>query len=449
VENVTTVGRKNRLTAGTAGTAICLVILGLPGCGNDDGNGSPGAQNPSGEQVGALTTQLVQSAPAARSAQVAAWVAQNHRAQGHRIVRTDTLDDGSIVDWVDAKTVPGSNAVPPPPLPSGKSVFAQAMPRELSGPPGALPFIRPAFSSFVDGQISAVDVNDYVRKISEERSAHGGPSSGNPRASNNRLFAPDLRAATNFGLSGSVNNFWTGITSPQSPDFSFYELAAYCLSGNAAFDLVGIIEGVNPQIYGTSTVWGAEFFQSGFQSWVFGGSNFAIWHQFSTSLAPGTALTRPSTIGGAQTQLQEAVILFNAASGATPGWWVSIANQWVGYFDSTVLTTLNTSACNSEWYGEAFDPDQATTNWMTATMGSGLLPNGSVFNNNIFLVGFVRQPTYYTAVNSSGGTFWSTLSVPGGVDTNCYNVTLSTDGNSQYNPTIFFGGPGGTSASCR
>ena len=109
---------------------------------------------------------------------MAAWVARGHLAQGHRIVRTDTLDDDYIVDWVDPTTVPGSNAVPPPPPALGNSVSALTTPRELSGPPGALPFIRPAFLSYVQGHITAVNVDDYVQRISQEASARGGPAFG-------------------------------------------------------------------------------------------------------------------------------------------------------------------------------------------------------------------------------------------------------------------------------
>jgi len=448
MKNVNIMGQKNRLIAGGAGSALCLVVLGLQGCGSDNGSGALGAPAIDRQELGTESVQA-QSARVARRAHVAAWVARNHREQRHRIVRTDTLDDGSIVDWVDATTVAGSNAVAPPPLPSRGSVSAQAMPRELSGPPGALPFIRPAFLSYVEGHIPAVDVDDYVQKISKERSARGGPSSGNPNSSNNRLYAPELFAGTNYGLTGYVNNFWTGITNPTSPDFSFYELAAYCFSGSNVSDLVGLIEGVDPQVYGNSTVFGAEFFRSGSQSWVTGGGNVGIWHQYSTSVAPGIAISGPSTIGGASTELQMAVILFNAASGATPGWWVWVGNQWIGYFDSTSLTALNSSACDVQWYGEVYDPDQATTSWTTATMGSGRLPNGSAFWNNFGSVGYLRLPIYYSAVNNSGGTYPSGLNLAGGVDPNCYNVTFSTDGNSSYNPTLFFGGPGGGSASCR
>lgn len=430
--------------------AMYLVLV-APGCGTDDVKG-PIA--PTSAQLGLepVSQSATTSARATRNAQVAAWVARNHRAQGHRIVRTEILDDGSIVDWVDPATVPGSNAVRPPLPALGTSSSSLATPRELVGPPGTLPFIRPAFTSYVNGDISAVDVDDYVNKISTEASRNGGPPSGNPNVQNNRLYAPDLRGATNFGLAGFVNNFWSPITPPASPDFSFYEMAAFCFSGASVSDLVGIIEGVNPQIYGTSTVWGAESFVNGVSSWITGGHNSGIWHQVSTNSAPGQVITGPSTIGGPQGELLFAIILFNAASGATPGWWVEIKDQWVGYFDTVPLTALKASACNSEWYGEAFDSDNATTRWMTATMGSGRLPSGSAFSNNFGFAATLRQPLYYTLVNNAGGTFWSTLSNgsgPGsGIDPNCYNVTLSTDGGSAWNPTLFFGGPGGGSASC-
>jgi hypothetical protein len=422
-------------------------VLGMSACAG--GNSEDPIQSQRSELSAVPDPQAAAVAKNARAAEVTAWISAQHRSLGRRVVRTDTTDDGTIVDWVDAKTVPGSNAKSPAPLGGAQNAMAeQALPKKLSGPPGALPFIRPTFLSYVQGDIAANNLDDYLKKIAHDRALRGGPG-GNPNSQNNRLYAPDALSQTNFGLEGFTNNFWTNIVSPSSPDFSFYEFADYCRNaGGSVTDLVGIIEGIDPQVYGSATVFGAEYFQNGSQAWVTGGGNQGPWHQFSTSYAPGISISGPSTIGGASTEIQMAVILFNASSGATPGWWVWLGNQWVGFFDSNAFTFIKNSGCLGQWYGEVFDPDQATTHWTSATMGSGRLPNGSAFSNNFGSVGYLRQPIFYTAINNSGGTFMTSLNLTGGMDTHCYNVTLSTDGNSSYNPTLFFGGPGGGGTGC-
>ncbi len=51
-----------------------------------------------------------------RIQKVADWVKAGHDRQGHKIVRTDRLDDGTVVDWVDRATVKGADVEPPPAL---------------------------------------------------------------------------------------------------------------------------------------------------------------------------------------------------------------------------------------------------------------------------------------------------------------------------------------------
>jgi Neprosin len=387
-----------------------------------------------------------------RTGEVNAYVMRNHHDQGHKIVRTDTLDDGTVVDWVDAKTVPGSDAVPPPPLvsPGGDSGPPSGTAKELlSGPPGALPFIRPAFIPFVTGDVEAADVDDYLRRISAERAKHGGPA-GNPTAgAGNRLFASNRLLAANFGLSGNVNNFWNGTEAPTSPDFSFYELASYCLVGVTVNDLVGVILGKNPQIYGNNTVIGAEYFNGGTSAWITGGGDQGPWHQVSTTKAPGMAPQFGSDIDGTQAEWSLALVLFNSPR----RWWLWIGDEWVGYFDTTqAFSDLDNLACAAQWYSEVYDPDHASTDWTNADSGSGRLPNGSRFVDNFRSRGYLRLPVYYTAIDNAGGTSMSTLNSIPAPDPNCYNVTLSTDGGMrnglQWNPTLFFGGPGGNGPGC-
>jgi len=430
---------ESRIVASVVGKTLAMylpVIVGLSAC---DGASSEIVSS----QAEQLTVPKVD-----RNAEVAAWTARNHKAQGHRIVKTEVTPSGSIVDWVDRNTVDGSDAVPPPPLvsPSKSSGVASTGLEKLSGPPGTLPFIRPALLPFVNGKMAAVDVDDYLRQISQERALHGGPPTGNPIAGGgNRLYSGDILNSTNFGLSGYVNNFFSGTDSPSSPDFSIYELASYCFSGSTVSDLVGVIEGKHPQVYGSNTVIGAEYFSGGSQSWITGGGNKGAWHQVSTTKSPGITVTGPSIVNGAQGEYQLAVILFNSPR----RWWLWMKDEWVGYFDTTqAFTTLDNSACTAQWYGEVYDPDHATTHWTSADSGSGILPNGSLFFNNFGSRGYLRQPIWYSVINNAGGTYMSTLNKSGGIDTSCYNVSLSTDGNSSWNPTLFFGGPGGNGTGC-
>lgn len=76
-----------------------------------------------------------------RVAELEAWVLANHDRQGHGIVLTETLEDGTVVDWVDRATTRGAH-VQIPPLPNfGHPKGVEPSPlQELNGPPNALPF---------------------------------------------------------------------------------------------------------------------------------------------------------------------------------------------------------------------------------------------------------------------------------------------------------------------
>jgi len=90
-------------------------------------------------------------------------------------------------------------------------------------------------------------------------------------------------------------------------------------------------------------------------------------------------------------------------------WWLQVGGNDVGYWPSTIFTSLQNSASSVEWGGEVFSPDAGQT---STQMGSGHFPNE----------GFAKSSHIKNmlVVDSS-----NTLRSPGGVnllatDSKCY-----------------------------
>ena len=101
----------------------------------------------------------------------------------------------------------------------------------------------------------------------------------------------------------------------------------------------------------------------------------------------------------------------------------------MGYWPSTIFTTLQNSASSVEWGGEVFSSDAGQT---STQMGSGHFPNEGF--------GKASHIKNLLVVDSS-----NTLRDPSGVnliapDSNCYNVQSGTSSN--WGRYIYFGGPG-------
>ena len=110
-------------------------------------------------------------------------------------------------------------------------------------------------------------------------------------------------------------------------------------------------------------------------------------------------------------------------------WWLQVGGNDVGYWPSTIFTSLQNSASSVEWGGEVFSPDAGQT---STQMGSGHFPNEGF--------GKASHIKNLLVVDSS-----NTLRDPSGVnliapDSNCYNVQSGTSSN--WGRYIYFGGPG-------
>jgi hypothetical protein len=375
----------------------------------------------------------------ARQAELERWIADGQAQMGHLVVATQVLDNGQIVDWVDKATVRGAGE-PPPDDPSSSLPDGAALgevPR-LVGPTGALPYIRPSFDPYVEGKSNATSVEQYFRELPH----------GHPIPNNDRMYATVRASTTNYGVAARINNVWGGIDVPSSPDFVITELASFCVGGGGAVsDLVGVINGRLPGVYSTfvNHVFGAEYFAGGAAQWIVNGAPGA-YVQVSPGFAPGTNLPSTSTVGGTQFEYDLAVVYRDNVPGYPAAWWLRLNLAYVGYIPASTFTTLGTSACIADFYGEALDLDHASTPWMDADMGNGTRPPTGTQAGNYQNAAYIRLPTYYTSKNLGTSAFGTSLFSP--TWEFCYDARRSTDGGANWNPTLWFGGPGGDGLGC-
>lgn len=394
--------------------------------------------------------ELPQADQARRRGDVDTHILNSHRAAGHRIVATETLGNGTVVDWVDRSTVAGAGKANPEPLPSMAPPPGTKMAEVLTpvGPPGTVPFYRPTFSPFVKGLSPAQTLDDYIRDL-----APGHPSEGTG-ANANRLYVSSSTAVTNFGANAFANMAWQGIDVPTGNDFGFIEIAAYCRT--PGFDLVGPIVGHMPAVYAGGPVFGVERFTST-------GSPATAWStaaspagfvQTHPSWAPGVNIVGGSTVGGAQGENWFGVSYYDAnilGQGFPNAWWVFLNGQFIGYYPATLFRAgfSTNGACRADFYGEMLDVSSSTTDWMNADMGSGRRPVASSASLNLGQVGYARLPVIATIRNNMGALFPTTNSALLGINHEyCYDGRWTTDAGSNWNPTLWLGGPGGNGVGC-
>lgn len=203
------------------------------------------------------------------------------------------------------------------------------------------------------------------------------------------------------------------------------ELSSWCVDGSGNVrDLVGIVTGRLPIVYGSGYRLGAEYAINGTWSWVVGGGNSGKYIQVSTSVAPGLQVSSAfaSTPGGTQYEEIVAVIYWDTP---TPGWWFYFNGTYFGYIPLSDFSVLGTTGCIVNHYGEAFDSDSLTTTWMDADMGSGVFPTGTTVAANFGTRAFIRGTRYYAAKNA--GLMTSTTGAAYASDTACYRALRTTD----------------------
>jgi hypothetical protein len=150
-------------------------------------------------------------------------------------------------------------------------------------------------------------------------------------------------------------------------------------------------------------------------TWVLGGA-----------LAPYTTLAQKA-------EFEYEFSIFIVFDSGTSGWWLLIQGTWVGYWPSSIYTTLQAGrADNLEWGGEIAP---ASTNPTTTGMGSGAFPSAGYP-----VAAYQRNVSYGDA--ASGNWYYASFSGVGVTNTNCYTVGIQQGGYTNWGSYFFFGGPG-------
>lgn len=351
---------------------------------------------------------------------------------GYAIVDTTQTYTGTIIDWVDPASVPGSEIEPPPPIgaeelvtPPGVELQPTELDEhpELSGPPGAIPIVRPDFGRYVAGASSGRSIGEHV--AASQPGAWGVY----------RYFAGYRQTVQNTGVDAFINQ---SIGQVETGTFSVMETLTQC-SGptpSTTTELVGA--GVSKDLANFSDSvlrMRVEFLTAGYSMGNYKGG----WDGTVTGFIPAAgrpygpniALT-PSTPGGTQRESHFRIENFYG------NWWVAHNGNWLGYYPGYLFDMMHYQGCTARWYGEIYDPTPQSWTW--ADMGSGYLP----------VTGYgwaatVRNPFYM--VGSSA--YW-----PGSVsevlpkNDFCYTKTGILQAASPWDRYFYLGGPGSPAVGC-
>lgn len=434
--------QSNMYLGGRRTLLLMMIAALLPACGTaEDGPGE--GQDTASPRVELLPAPAVvrveppelDADQQGRQQEVDRHLADYYAAQGWRIVETTQTYVGDVVDWLDPTSVPGSQVEPPlspstkEVLPAGASVAPTEfdMHPELRGPPGTVPFLRPTFTRYVYGETEAGSVEEFILR-------HHVP--GMP-AGQNRLYAGLGKITANKGASSVVNAFGGTI---ETGTLSLLEMAVVCRgsSPSTTHEQVGIAAGRNKNIYFDSLVrLQVEFMTAGD---MVVGPGIGGWHPFFSGFVASAGSPYPvgtvlavSTIGGSQYEHSFSIQL----SGGN--WWVGYNGSWLGYYPGALFNLINTSACESLWYGEVYDP--TPTSWTWTDMGSGMFASTAYGNASYF-----RNPSY---IATSGIAYWADGAANlSPMASACYTRTSLLSGAAPFTRYFYLGGPGGDAPGC-
>ncbi|GAB2228021.1 hypothetical protein Droror1_Dr00009850 [Drosera rotundifolia] len=145
--------------------------------------------------------------------------------------------------------------------------------------------------------------------------------------------------------------------------------------------------------------------------------------QCTNQIAIGAPLN-VSTIDGKQVEME----LLIEKDNKTGNWWLYIHNTTVGYWPSSIFTSLTNGADRIDWGGELYSSSKKKA----TQMGSGRFANTGYGNAS-----YVRE-LWYT--DSSGAQVFPSQFSPTITMPSCYNMVL----NNTASGYIYYGGPGCT-----
>jgi hypothetical protein len=434
------------LRSGHIWTMLLLQGALLSGCGTgeaaSDASGDPEVDDVAEAPLASLPrptvtrVELPTSSPdeSRRHQEVEQYLARRYR--GKRIVETTQTYAGDIIDWLDPDTVPGSRAEPPPrPSPEslrpapGKELQLTELDLfpELRGPEGTIPIVRPTFERYVRGETRATSIDDFI-KHDQAAGQPGGQF---------RLYSGIAASAVNQDAAGWFNQF-SGDVEPGT--FTLIELTTACRgsSPSTTMELIGIVASRDRANFGNSDLRLQVEFLSAGPSAI--GNNVGGWDGNVTGFVPAAGrpygpgvLLTGSTVNGTQYESRFEI----KRSGSN--WWVNHNGNWLGYYPASLFDLITTNGCESDWYGEVFDP--TPTDWTWTDMGSGLLSSAGAGK-----AAYVRDPFYADATGVSQWPSGSISMVP--VDSACYTRSTLFSSAAPWERYFYLGGPGGDATGC-
>jgi len=427
-----------RITTSTATGAALFAALLFTGCMQDDDAvvGADPADDLGAEEllpppkVWNAKRAVLDAEQARRQGEVDRYV-RDQLYRGYEIVETTQTYSGDLVDWVDARTVPGSEIEPPPPLdpadlamPPGLELQRTELDEhpELRGPAGTIPFVRPSFPRYVEAT-AAASLEEYLADEQTAQKALFGL----------RRYAGYLTGNGIIGLDAFVNQ---NINQIEAGTFSLLELAASCqgASPDTTRELVGMTVSKDMANFNDATQrLRVEFLTAGSLS----GNYVGGWDGLYLGLI--AAAGRPYGPNIALTVGPQYESRFHIQNYGG-NWWVSHNNNWLGYYPGWMFNLMPFQACTANYYGEVYDPTPSPWTW--TDMGSGYFPVSGIGK-----AAHMRNPYY---VLPDGTATWLTNAAAyfGPNFPECYQQSSVFSGAAPWNAYFLLGGSGYTIFGC-
>jgi hypothetical protein len=310
----------------------------------------------------------------------------DRQSRRHVIART-TTKSGQDLDWVpvESQTATGIIASPPdeqhvetpvhPDRSTKRATVELELPDAERGPPGTVPVVRHK----IDRIMSSVGLQNWLSK-----SGHGGViaaptelfSRSVPAGSHVHAYAHSPGIA--YGTEGLIN-VWQPYVE-WSDEFSLGQLWLTAGTSNGTQTIETGLQ-VRKDSYGDYAPHVFIFFTTNnYFSYGdnIGGFNQDVdgWVQRSSTLFPGAGITRLSTVGGTQYEM-DFKVQFAPIVGSEPlgNWWIKVNGEWMGYYPNALFANngMRHQAENVLWGGEIFDV-ASHVGTSTTDMGSGLFP---------------------------------------------------------------------------
>ncbi len=351
--------------------------------------------------------------------------------RGYSIVETTQMYSGDIIDWVDPRTVPGSEIEPPPPLAAAElPPGVELQPTELDehpylrGPAGSIPFVRPRFASYVREGSAAGSLASY---LDAEEASQSLAQIGN------RLYAGYDKNTPNIAVDAFVTQ---NIEQIEPGTFSLLEVATYCPgpSYKTTAELVGMTVSKDMVNFGDSTQrLRVEFLTKGHQSGHYVGG----WDGKYKGLIAAPGRPYAPNIALAQGPQYESRFHIQNYSG---NWWIAHNNNWLGYYPGSLFDLITFQGCKAQFYGEVYDSTPSV--WTYTDMGSGYYPVSGLGK-----AAHMRNP-YYTL--PSGQSVWldAFADLYPGINPECYQTSPVYSAAAPWNVYFLLGGAGNNIFGC-